>query len=317
MDISIFKELSKFDNISFYAEPHAYFIDDRQVISVTTLLGRFKPEFEHDKIIAKSVKKAMRENPMYEIQGRTEEDVEFEIAHDWIFENKHACYEGTLVHSYLENLIANKHVESDKAGLEYLEYRKGKPYYGFISFSQVEKTVELMKSLAYEFYKDYVFSKILIPIKSELIIGNAEMGIAGMLDQLFYNTITKTLQIWDWKSNKEVRSNSEWGHKMLYCLDHLDECQLNEYSVQLHSYKHIIEKSTNLILDDVCNIVWFNELNSTYKIIPCIDMRNEVINIFDFKEKNTELFEPTPFKRPELKKTTVISVDTHDYFSIS
>ena len=45
----IFKEFSKFNNIKFYDEPHVYFIDDEQVISVTGLIHKFENEFEEEK----------------------------------------------------------------------------------------------------------------------------------------------------------------------------------------------------------------------------------------------------------------------------
>lgn len=299
MDVSIFKELAKFNNIKFYEAPHAYFMGDEQMISVTTLLGRFRSEFEYDKLLGLSAQKAIRERV-----GVGQEDldeIKEELAEEWVFENRHACYEGTTVHSYAENLLASKIFEPNISGFEYDEVRGAdkKHYSGIVSYSQIEDTCAVMKSHVDDFYNDYIMSGKLIPIKSEMILGNTELKISGMADQLFYNTETETLQIWDWKTNKEFRRTSEYGQMLLHCLNHLEECQMNEYSVQLHIYKHIVEKSTNLKLDADCYIVWFNELNPSYEVIKCKDMRKEVVDVFEFKKNNEAMFVPHTFVRPK------------------
>ena len=50
--------------------------------------------------------------------------------------------------------------------------------------------------------------KSLVPIKSEVVVGDKEFGVCGMLDQLFWNEKAQEYQIWDWKTNKEINKFS-------------------------------------------------------------------------------------------------------------
>ena len=121
----------------------------------------------------------------------------------------------------------------------------------------------------------------LIPIKSEFIVYDEEWGISGTVDQLFYNTVANELQIWDWKTNKEIKSHNRFS-KLNAPLNHLDDCNFNIYSLQLGMYKKIIEKNTNLKIGKLflCHI---SEKNSKYATYRCDDMSRELdIIVEDF-----------------------------------
>ena len=124
----------------------------------------------------------------------------------------------------------------------------------------------------------------LIPIKSEVIVGDEELEICGMVDQLFWNSKSEELQIWDWKTNKAIKRNNKW-QQFKEPLSHLDVCEFNTYSLQLSLYRYIIEKNTNLKLGD-SYIVWFNEKNTNYEAIKCRDYRNEVVEMLKEHNKN-------------------------------
>jgi hypothetical protein len=62
---------------------------------------------------------------------------------------------------------------------------------------------------------------------------------------------------------------------MLQPISHLDECELNTYSLQLSLYKHIIEKNTNLEIGN-CYLIWIHENNDNYKVIKCNDLYAEI-----------------------------------------
>ena len=46
MDISV--ELSVFNNIKYFDEPHQYYIDGEEMNSVTRVIGLFKQKFDSD-----------------------------------------------------------------------------------------------------------------------------------------------------------------------------------------------------------------------------------------------------------------------------
>ena len=317
-NISLLKEFAKFNNITYYDEPHIYFIEDMRVISVTGLLKLYESPFDHDKNIVNSVKQLMVKNP--ELSERNAYQI---VAGKWVYDNKHACYEGSLIHSYMENKLANKVFPDDKSGIIYHEKRgiENTVFTGEVKYSDVEITVALMKKQVDMFFKDYILSEKLIPIRSELIIGNKQLEIAGMIDQLFFNTETNTIQLWDWKTNTKFNRHSEYDHYFKYVLSEYDVCQLTEYSLQTHMYKYILENSSNIKLDKDCFVVWFNEKNEFYEIIKCLDVSKEIPKIFAFKKENPDLFKLEHIERPKeldvkFEKPVLESLKNYDYFSI-
>ena len=54
MDISV--ELSVFNNIKYYDEPHTYFIDGKEMTSVTRLINKFKQSLKSYKSIKDLIK---------------------------------------------------------------------------------------------------------------------------------------------------------------------------------------------------------------------------------------------------------------------
>lgn len=292
----IFKEFSKFNNIKFYEEPHVYFIDDEQVISVTGLIHKFVNEFEEEKWLR--IKSEERLVPGFQQKGETEEqalDRAMKIVKaEWTYKNNHGIYEGKLTHKYLENLMANKDVLEDITG------------HGVVPFKEIEKSYYIIKKHAYGFYRDYIQTGILIPVKSELVVGAKELKLAGQIDQLFYNTQLDALQLYDWKTNRKLGRVS--NYPMTHCLSHLDSCELNTYSLQLHTYKYLLEKNTNIKLHDKLHIVWFNEHNDNPHIIECRDMSKEVLMMLQFKEENPDMFKVRPYVRPGIPEIVVEKV---------
>ena len=45
----------------------------------------------------------------------------------------------------------------------------------------------------------------LIPVRAEVVVGDEDWGVTGMIDQLFYNEKSQKLEIWDWKTNKDIK----------------------------------------------------------------------------------------------------------------
>ena len=272
MDISYFKEISKFRNVTYYDTGHFYYIGDKQVISVTGLIERFKTKFDTEEKLKKYGKKAD------------------EIREEWLYKNRHAVYEGRLVHRFLENRMMNKVMDDDDGGNEHLKY------------NDVKDTYLIMKVQANSFYEKYIKTGILIPVSVELVVGSIELELAGQMDVLFYNTQVEALQVWDYKTNGKIETISQYGDRMLHCLSHLDVCEMNTYSIQTHVYRHLIMKETNLNIHLDTYIVWFNENNDDFKVIKCFDARKEVEDMLNFKNNNPDMFQPylqeKPFDQP-------------------
>jgi len=76
------------------------------------------------------------------------------------------------------------------------------------------------------------------PIKQEFKVFSLKYGIAGTLDILFENN--GKYYIGDWKTNKKFSLKSK--DKLLPPFDNLDDTSLNKYSLQLSTYKLMLEE---------------------------------------------------------------------------
>lgn len=255
IDIGI--ELSVFNNIKYYDEPHTYYIDGQEMLSATRLIGKFKQPFDGDYWANKKSKD----------RGITKE----EILKEWKYKGDYACEKGNLLHDYAENYFNNK----------IFPYPKEK-IINILGNNDVQIAFDKIKNLFDKFYEES-YSK-LIPIKSELIVGDEERGVCGMVDQIFWNNKVNELQVWDWKTNKEIKRNNKW-QQFKEPISHLDVCEFNTYSLQLSLYKFLIEENTNLKLGD-SYIVWFNENNEKYEPIKCRDYREEVVSLLEHYKDN-------------------------------
>jgi len=262
--LEIFEELDKFNNIVYYDEPHKYFMGMKQMTSVTTLLGKYKEKFEADYWAQRKA----------EERGITKE----EILEEWRIINKIATTKGTIIHNFIEQLLANK-VFPYPESMAFKEV-------GIDNVTTVKKKVSVLEVMAKKFVED--IKGKLIPIKSEVVVGDEKLGICGMVDQMFYNKKAEELQIWDWKTNKKLNFTNDFGKFLKGIFKHLPECEFYIYSLQLSIYREIIRRNTNLTIGD-CYIVWFFEENETYKVIKCADLTEEVKILFDLLEREYKL----------------------------
>lgn len=234
------KLFTSFNDVTYYDEPHKYYVGNKQLISVTTIIHRYQEEFNEDywsKIKA-------------EEYGITQK----EVIRAWKFINKKGTMKGSAIHDYAENLFLNKVFPYPK---ELILDEFG--------FDPILEEYEITKKHVNKFHNDV--KGRLIPIRTEMIIYDPESLIGGMLDILFYNVKTGEFQIWDWKTNKKFDKEMKSRHfqDKLYMLEDSD---LEIYSIQLAMYKLIIEKITGIKLGK-SYVVWFSHNNDNYEIIEC------------------------------------------------
>ena len=164
-----------------------------------------------------------------------------------IFQHK----KGSAFHAFAENYLFNKVFPFPE---EEMTEVLGSTENMLECRAAVKKIIELFK----KFYDDS-YDK-LIPVRAEVVVGDKELGLCGMIDQLFWNEKSGKLEIWDWKTNKKIDNKNKMATILKTLLVTLDVCELNTYSLQLSTYKYIVEKNTNLKLGD-SYIVWINEKN--------------------------------------------------------
>jgi hypothetical protein len=105
----------------------------------------------------------------------------------------------------------------------------------------------------YEQFIDFYNSsrQEIFPFRTELIMFDEEYSLAGSIDMLFKDKHGNIL-IYDWKRSKEFKYDNKW-QKGFGLLSHLDDCNINHYSLQLNMYRRILEskygeKVTGMVL---------------------------------------------------------------------
>jgi hypothetical protein len=233
---------TKYNKLTYFDEPHKYYVNGKELISVTTLIHKYVDEFDEDK--------------WSEIKANDYGLKQREVIRAWKFINKKGTMKGSIIHDYTENLFLNKVF---KYPIEEIIAEFG--------FDPIKEEYDITKKHIDNFYKR--ISNILIPVKTELVVYDPESMIAGMIDMLFYNKKTKQYELWDWKTNKEF--SKECDRYMKDELFTVQESDMNIYSLQLSLYKYIIEKTTSIKLGDSF-VVWFSHNNENYDIIKMNDM---------------------------------------------
>lgn len=241
-----------FNDVTFYDEPHKYFINGKELISVTTLLGKYKEEFD--------------EEFWSGYKGAEFKISPVEIVRAWKFINKKGTIRGSAIHDYAENLFQNKKYEYPEQ-LILNEF----------GYDPVKYTYDICKKHVDNFYKKV--QGRLIPIRTEMVVCDKETLIGGMLDIIFWNVKAQEFQIWDWKTNKEFTFAEPKRH-LLDELCMLEECDLEIYSLQLEMYKQIIEKNVPIKLGK-SYLVWFSHNNPDYQVIETLDRQYHVKTILN------------------------------------
>ena len=259
------KLFTAFNEVTYHDEPHKYFLDGKQLISVTTLLGKYEYEF--------------REDYWSGVKSKQYDIPQSEILHLWKYINKIGTERGSIVHDYAENLFLNKIFPYPKQRI--IDMFGNDPIRD--SYLKAKKHVD----------KFYRFSQgRLIPVKTELVVFDREYGIGGMVDLLFWNIKAQEFQIWDWKTNKEFSgwhpkgyvdpkteevyeedtytNKTEGDETYTGVLGFLKKNDMNHYSLQLGTYKHIIEKNTGIKLGQ-SYLVWVSHRENDFHAIKTVD----------------------------------------------
>lgn len=242
------KELQKlkvFDRITFYDSDHSYKIDGEPSakVSVTGLVGSVKEKFDEEK--------------WAQIKADEFGCTPAEVKLAWKKNNQMATLQGSTLHNYIDNFYQNKVKPYDR--------KFAKELLGDTLQEMMHRNLKVLVKQFMNFYSDT--NEYILPVKNEFVVGDlGDTRICGMLDMLAYNTQKKCFEIYDFKTNKEFTEKSKFEKRLLFPVEHLDECEFSTYSLQLSLYKIFIQKYTDIEIGDI-KVIWFSINNEDYKII--------------------------------------------------
>lgn len=259
----IYKQLwDAFNDIYFEEGPHTYTDSvGTKYTSVTTFCGQFEPDKDWDLIAEKASKNAKNKEafgkPISEIRAA------------WKYSGDYAKVLGTEVHAVMEYLWQNKDYagNTDKMAMypgmqEDFNYRK-------------QKCKEIFKSL----------KKMYVPIKNEFIVYDRDWELCGTIDFLCWNKIKNCYAILDWKTSKKFERSKPFS-KLKAPFSTYDDCNCAEYSIQLSTYKAILEKHCPDIKIGEMVLIQLPKEGTDPDIFKCYDFSERIkIYLNNKKEK--------------------------------
>ena len=259
MKNNIIKELQYFKGIKFHEEQHFYTLNDYKFgISATSLIETYGQEFDSDSASQMVANK----------RGISQQ----EVLNEWKKENEFSCIKGSCIHLKAQSLWMGTNYEIDYNTIN-----------NNIDKNRLKKEYDIMSKQAINFYNDY--KDMYDMIQDEFIVWSKEFDIAGSIDGIMYNKYTQQCCILDFKSNKDLQFESKYHKKMKVPLHKLDDVNGQHYYIQLSIYKYLIEKYTNIKVDETF-IVYFNINADNYEIIETPYLKNEVEKILKLRRAN-------------------------------
>ena len=267
--------INAFKDFKFFEDGHYYEFKGKRVgISATTLIHEYCQEFNEQEMAEKVSQKNQKIiNDIFNNPLSNYEDIEYanelitdisSIINEWHYKRDFACEKGTTCHEYAQSLWSGEE-------------------WNLLPFDNSEEyltAVDKIKIQADNFKKD--FEDKLEHLFDEFVIGSEEFDIASAVDHLFYNKLTDGLVLVDYKTNSLMSGYNKkpYKKKMKIPLNKYNDDALNHYYVQLSIYKYIIEKYTELKVDEMF-IVYFSENIENYEIIDIPYLKNEVGKILN------------------------------------
>jgi len=247
-------------NIEFDEGPHIYTVNnDNTYMSVTTWIHTHFPKFDADKIIRKMMNSRNWQKSKYFGQTKNE------IKNLWKKNGTEASAAGTKLHNDIE-----------------LFYNKNSVINNSIEFKYFK-----------EFYEDFTNNnKHLVPYRTEWMVYDETVKLAGSIDMIFENKLDNTLVIYDWKRSKEIKTENKWDNALTMEISHMPDTNFSHYSLQLNTYKRILEHNYNKKVVGMFLVCLHpNNSNKSYIKINVPNLTTEMDALFTLRVKDITIQE--------------------------
>jgi len=268
-------------NLVFDEPTHKYTIvtdPDSTYTSVTTWNHSHFPHFDADKIIQKMMK-GKNWNPENKYWGLTPE----QIKQQWEDNASSVSGAGTNMHFDIECFMNQDLVD---------EHDNPHPYTHedlleiYDNESDIEKSVK-NDSEEWQFFLKYARTyPHLKPYRTEWMIYHEDLKLAGSIDMVYENP-DGSLAIYDWKRAKEIsKVNGFKESATTECINHLPNTNFWHYSLQLNTYKAILEEKYDKKITDLYLVrLHPNNPRKTFDLIKCADLSSEIKVLFEERYK--------------------------------
>jgi len=251
---------SRDKDMQFLEKTHKYIIvtdPDSKYDSVTTWNHSHFAHF-NAALIIKNMMKGKNWNPENKYWGMTAE----EIKKKWSQDGLKAAAQGTHLHYAIECFM---NIEEPTTQMV------SNPVYDSVEWSYFLEFTRAFPELK--------------PYRTEWRIYDEDIKMAGSIDMVYENE-DGTLSIYDWKRCKEISKVSAFKkHAKTACINYIPDTNFWHYSLQLNTYKAILERKYGKTIRDLY-LVQLHEENpkKTFELIKCADLTLEIEKLFKLKK---------------------------------
>jgi hypothetical protein len=240
-------------HIQFEEEGHIYTINGEKgtYVSTTTFVHQNFAHFDADGIAEAMIRKGRTQDPTHKYFGLDKA----QILAVWAETAREASSQGTKMHYDVE-CYSNDEEET-----------------------KIENKTPPVKNLSPEFAQFLHFRRDfqhLRPYRTEWTVFYEEYKICGSIDMVYYNTLTNSHEIYDWKRSKEIVFDDSFGKTALTPgLMHLPDTNYWHYSLQLNVYKRILEDKYGMQITGLY-LICLHPDHADYERIEVRPMRREI-----------------------------------------
>jgi len=273
------------DSHLVFDEPtHKYTITvdpDSKYTSVTTWNHSHFPHFDADKIILKMMK-GKNWNPQNKYWGKTAE----EIKQQWADNGAAVSGAGTDLHFDIECFMNQELVDENDETILYTHEDLLQVYDEELESGGNPPNLSEEWLFFIQFVKAFPQLK---PYRTEWMVYHEDLKLAGSIDMVYENP-DGTLTIYDWKRAKEIsKVNGFKEFASTACINHLPNTNFWHYSLQLNTYKAILEQKYGKKVTELYLVrLHPNNPRKTFDLIKCADLSNEIAELFESRKKDIE-----------------------------
>lgn len=223
-------------------------------ISVSAIINMLKEPFDAEQK-SKDMEEKYFNNPKSEYYQKTAE----QILEMWNTKAATSRAYGCRLDEYIQGTIENKDMELWKLDYNYdYDNRLNSICTGFDEFYKV-----LTENTDYE----DIGGEIPLYYNVDGVWGN------GRTDRLFYSPSKNDILVIDWKNTNDIKTKNAYGGKLKGPMLSFDDCNLNEYTFQVHFYKTaLVNTYPELGLDEnkidvrVVQMIYGDNLDKHYNV---------------------------------------------------
>ena len=246
------KILDAFKDLVFDEGPHQYYLNGKNVRSVSKTIDKFVEPFDNEAKSQGCYEKYYEDptSPYYHMTAQ-------EIKDMWDKNNKQANDQGTYAHAFGENAMHYMVGDYDAIDPMFKDRLVDGKFYAKDGFE--EAIVKFWNDLPAEYVPVMVESRVYAKC------GTEEAVYAGTFDLLTYCTIPKKkgLVIFDYKTNKDLYKNFK-EQKLLHPFEKMYDHPKNHYELQQALYENALNEIGLKVKGK--RLVWI-KIDGTYQLV--------------------------------------------------